>query len=198
MSRRANSSGMINGLIGRLTAARGRALAVAVTIALIAATGVGFASFHGGSWSPTNSVTNSAPTATASVATTPTLEATLADTATPAPSATPTSGPGPRLTTPVQQPTLASGPHLSVTPVIYIQEPSGCGIQSPDYFANGRTSKNTGGRTLTWKISLPATLPVSAYGIQFTAWSGSLAAGHSQYVRMYWVKGAEGAESIIR
>ena len=197
MSRRAKSSGMINGLIGRLTAARGSALAVAVTLALIAAAGVGCAPFQGGSSSPTNSVANSAPTVPASDTTTPALAATTTTT----PHATATSGPRPHSTTIVQrptpQPTVASGPHLSVTPVMYVQEPSGCGAQYPKYFSNGLAVKNTGGKTLTWKISLPTTLPVSAYGIQFTAWSGSLAGGHSQYVRMYWVKGAPGPGAII-
>lgn len=188
MSKLANGSGVIKRLIGRLTAAKGGVLAVAVTLALIAGAGVGFATLHGAA--PTKSVADSAPTPTATAPTptatapqamTPPLEPTLTATATPAPPATP-------------PPTAASGPQLSVIPVMYIQEPQGCAAQYPNFFPNGFTVTNAGGGTLTWQIPVSNELATSA--IQLTTWSGSLPAGQSQYVQMYWIKGGSGPGAV--
>lgn len=197
MNRRANGAGAIKRLIGRLAFAKGRALAVIATLALVAVAGVGCAPLGGAS--STRLVAHTTPTVTTYDSTTLTLEPTQATTATPASHSTPTSGPGPRPTTPIQRPTprptVAPKPRLDVS-ATYVQEPSGCGAQYPDYFANGLTVKNSGGGTLTWTISLPPTLPLSASRIQFTALSGSLKAGKSQFVRMYWVYGGPGIGGI--
>ncbi len=196
MRKLANGLGMINRLIGRLTADKGGVLAVAVTLALIAGAGAGFASLHGSA--PTKPVADSAPTATALVAgagsTTSTLEPTLAikaTAATPAPGATPTPTPwaGPPPAT-VAGPTASpSVPQLNLVPIMFIQEPQGCGALAPNYFQNGFTVQNVGGATLTWQISRgSSTKPYTAAstGILFSTMGGSLAAGQSQYVQMYW------------
>lgn len=202
MRKLANGSGMINRLIGRLAAAKGGVLAVAVTLALIAGAGVGFASLHGSA--PTKPAADSAPTATAPGAATQTLEppeppertgsAQVAK-ATPVPGATPTAtwwaGPPPAtISGPTPTPSV---PQLNLIPVMYIQEPQGCGALSPNYFQNGFTVQNAGGATLTWQISRTASGQqgtAGSTGIQFSTMGGSLAAGQSQYVQMYWEGGS--------
>jgi hypothetical protein len=74
---------------------------------------------------------------------------------------------------------------------MYIEEPTGCGAQYPNSFPNGMTVKNTGGGTLTWQIAVSNELATSA--IQLTAAGGSLAAGQSQDVQLYWATGAPGS-----
>ncbi len=177
MRKLANGLGIINRLISRLTAAKGGVLAVAVTLALIAVAGVGFASLRGSA--PTKSVADSAPTATAPGATTPTVAA--------PPTPTPPPVTPPPVTPPTPSPTVATKPQLSVNPT-NILEPNGCGptkTSTPSYFQNGFTVKNAGGGTLTWQI--PATNEIATSRIQFTTWGGSLAAGRSQYVQMFWI-----------
>lgn len=184
MSKLGSGSGVIKRLIGKLTATKDTALTVAVTLALIAAAGVGFAALHGAS--PATSAADSAALATASAATTPTLEPNLAAAATPAPPATPvpTARPVPTAPTAVPPPTLpptaAPGtPQLTVTPYNYIYETNCSGTFSP----YGITVKNTGGGTLTWQISQTV---FETYYVNLTVWSGSLGAGQSQLVTPYW------------
>lgn len=130
---------------------------------------------------PIHSVARSAPTATASQDASLTLgpTATAAPTPSPALTATPlptarTVGSSTSSPTPKPPPPGTPAPHM-VLSSYFVNETNCEGTLSP---VSTITVTNSGGGTLTWQVS-SATIELTTYG-------GSLAAGKSQGVTMYW------------